>query len=85
MSSSIIKKICEESIALDLLSQVYVTQIMEEQNKLTTLKSQSEKMWEQFGTEMAFELHSFIANAGTKKKKLADHFEANKETAKKTF
>jgi hypothetical protein len=42
-------------------------------------------MWELSGTEIAFGLHSFIANAETKKKKLADHFEANKDTPKKAF
>jgi hypothetical protein len=37
-----------------LLSQVYAAQIIEEEEKLTALKTQSEKMMEQFGELLAF-------------------------------
>ncbi len=70
-----------------MLSQVYATQITEEQNKLQTLISQQEKILEQFGEVevLAFEQYKFLDTLEKKKKRLADHFEANKGTPKNTF
>jgi hypothetical protein len=42
-------------------------------------------MWEQFGTEMAFEQHNFLDTLEIRKKRLVDHFEANKDTLEESF
>ena len=42
-------------------------------------------MWKQLGEVLAFEQYKFLDTLEKKKKKLADHFNANNDTAKKAF
>ena len=42
-------------------------------------------MLEQFGNVLAFEYKKIFESVETKKKKIRDHYEANKDTAKQTF